>query len=277
MKYGMMESFRMHHSQMEYGLASDGDRVSLFSKAGELGFQGIEFGIGLDYRDDPLWSGKGDLRQAMKDASQAAGVAAASICLHLLNYVEHSPASGEAEHREVAHEIIRKTIEACAHIGASVILVPFFGTAALKSEEQIPRLIDEMKKLAPTAEEKGVCLALETSLRAPDMVRIVESVGFDSVQVYFDTGNTAGAGYDIVQEIEELGDRIVQIHIKDSPSGTLGEGNIDFGVAMYALKRTRFDGYLMLETPAIDDSVAAAEKNLAYIKSMVANNEEVGR
>ena len=125
-KYGIMEAFRMHSSQMEYGLAADGDRVLLFSKAGELGFQGIEFGIGLDYREDPLWTGMGELRQEMKEASQATGVEAASVCLHLLNYKENSPASDTVEHRKTAHEIIRKTIEACAHIGASVILVPFF-------------------------------------------------------------------------------------------------------------------------------------------------------
>ena len=268
MKYGIMESFRMHNSQTEYGLRSDGDRASLLSKAGELGFQGIEFGIGLDYKENPLWTGDGNVRQAMKEAAQTTGVEAASICLHLLNYVENSPASSEAEHRKTADEIIRKTIEACAHIGASVILVPFFGTAILKSEEQIQQLISEMKKLSPFAEEKGVCLALETSLDAADMVRIVEAVDSDCVQVYFDTGNTAGIGYDIVQEIERLGEYIVQTHIKDSPSGTLGAGRIDFKSAIGAFERVGFDGYLMLETPAIDDSVAEAIKNLDYIRQI---------
>ena len=264
-----MESFMMHHSKMEYGLSSSGDRVSLFSKAGELEFQGIEFGIDLDYREDPLWTGDGYLRQAMKEAAQATGVEAASICLHLLNYLENSPASDEAEHRDAADEIIRKTIEACAHIGASVILVPFFGSALLKTEDQIQRLINEMKRLAPIAEDKGVCLALETSLSAPDMVRIVESVGSDYVQVYFDTGNTAGAGYDIVQEIEELGEHIVQTHIKDNPSGTLGAGNIDFAAALTAFKKVGFDGFFMLETPSTDDPVAGAVGNLSYLSRII--------
>jgi len=269
MKYGIMENFMMHHSQTEYGLSSNGDRVSLFSQAGELGFHGIEFGIDLDYREDPLWTGKGELRQAMKEAAQATGVEAASICLHLLNHVENSPSSSKAEHREVADEIIRKTIEACAHIGVSVILAPFFGTALLKTEEQIQHLISEMKKLAPIAENKGVCLGLETSLNAPDMVRIVESIGSDCVQVYFDTGNTAGVGFDIVQEIEELGERIVQTHIKDNPSGTLGAGNIDFEAALGAFKKLGFGGYLMLETPSTDDSAAGAAGNLNYIRDVV--------
>jgi len=268
MKYGIMENFWMHHSQNEYGLASDGDRVSLFSKAKNLGFQGIEFGIDLNYRDDPLWTGDGDLRQAMKETAQTTGVEAASICLHLLNYAENSPASDNAKYRQTADEIIRKTIEACAHIGASVILLPFFGTGELKSEKQIQRLIGEMKKLAPVAENAGVCLALETSLSAPDMVRIVDAVNSDRVQVYFDTGNAAVIGYDIVQEIEELDGRIVQAHIKDSPSGTLGEGQINFGTAVEALKKVGFAGYLMLETPSTDDSVAGAAKNLSYIRSV---------
>ena len=54
MKIGIMEGFRMHRSQIEYGLTPDDGRVSLFPKAGDLGFQGIEFGIGLDYKEDPL-------------------------------------------------------------------------------------------------------------------------------------------------------------------------------------------------------------------------------
>jgi len=277
MKYGIMEGFRMHNTQFEYGLTPSSDRVSLFSKAGKLGFQGIEFGIGVDYREDPLWTGDGNMRQEMKDAAKRAntrfaptGVEAASVCLHLLNYREHSPASGEAEHREAADEIITNTIEACAHIGASVILVPFFGTATLKSEEQIQRLIGEMKRLSLIAEHKGVCLALETSLNAADMVRIVEAIGSDCVQVYFDTGNATGMGYDIVQEIEGLGRYIAQTHIKDSPSTEmLGEGSIDFEAAIGALKRVDFRGYLMLETPSTDDPVAAGVKNLAYIKRVV--------
>jgi len=270
MKYGIMESCRMHNTQVNYGLTPDGDRVSIFSKARELGFQGIEFGIDLDYREDPLWTGDGNMRQSMKEAAQTTGVEAASICLHLLNYREYSPASDEVEHRETAGEIIQNTIEACAHIGASVILLPFFGTAALKSEEQIQHLIGEMKKLSPIAEDKCVCLALETSLNAANMVRIVEAIESDYVQVYFDTGNTAGIGYDIVQEIEELGKHIVQTHIKDNPSTRmLGEGHIDFEAAIGTLKMIDFRGYLMLETPSTKDSAAAAVKNLAYIKRVV--------
>jgi sugar phosphate isomerase/epimerase len=269
MKYGVMENFRMHHSQREYGLQSMSDRPWLFHKAKELGFHGVELGIGLNYRDDPPWTDDGRMRQSIKEEVHRTGTEAASICLHLLNYEENSPASVKAEYRDTAHEIISKTLDACAHIGASVILVPFFGTAMLKSEEQIRHLITEMKRLSTIAENKGVVLALETSLNAPDMVRIVEAIGSDYVQVYYDIGNMAGMDYDVVQEIETLNGRIAQVHVKDSPSGTLGEGRINFSAVIGALKDIGFNDYLVLETPSLDDSIKTASSNLAYLRRFV--------
>jgi len=269
MKYGVMEGFRMHHSQMEYGLRHEGDQTRLFPKAKELGFHGVELGIGLDYREDPLWTGDGYIRQAIKEEARLTGVEAASICLHLLNYDENSPASINAEHRETGREIIQNAVEACADIGASVILVPFFGTATLKTQEQTRLLIDEIIELSPTAEDRGVCLALETSMEAPELVQVVESIGSECVQVYFDIGNTASMGYDVVQEITTLGELIVQVHVKDHPSRILGEGEIDFGGVIAALEKTGFDGYLVLETPSLDDSVGSASSNLAYLRCIL--------
>lgn len=269
MKYGVMEGFRMHRSNTEYGLMCEGDRTLLFHMAKELGFHGVELGIGLDYREDLLWTGQGGARQAIKLEARRTSIETASICLHLLNYDENSPASDKEEHREAGREIIRNAMEVCAHIGASVILVPFFGTAALKSEEQIRHLVDEMKRLLPMAEDKGVFLALETSLEAPQMVEVVESIGSDHVKVYFDTGNTASKGYDVVQEIMTLDELIAQVHMKDHPSRTLGEGNINFGGVIDALEKTGFDGYLVLETPSLDDSVGSASSNLAFLRRLV--------
>lgn len=268
MKYGIMEGFRMFNTKIRYGLVDD--RISLFQKSVELGFDCIEFGIDVDYQDDRLWTGEGDLREAMKEAAEQTGVEAASICLHLLNYNQRSPASDNAEHREVARVIIEKTIEACTNIGASVILLPFFGTATLSSEDHIQRLIQEMKECASIAETSKVYLGLETSLVASEMKRIVRAVDSDYVRVYFDTGNAASFGYDVVREIEELGEYIVQTHIKDYPSEQmLGRGSVDFKAAMNAFEKIDFDGYLTLETQSTDDSVTAAKANLAYLKQLI--------
>ena len=49
MRYGLMESFQMHHNDTQYGVSST-DRIGLCSKAGELGLdERIHF---LGFRDD---------------------------------------------------------------------------------------------------------------------------------------------------------------------------------------------------------------------------------
>ncbi len=259
----------MHSSNVRYGLSTDNNRASLFSNVKKLGFQGIELGIGLDYRKDALWLGDHTTCQTIKNEAQMNDIEIASICLHLLNYEENSPASGNFESRKVGRKIILNTINTSALVNSPLILVPFFGTALLKSDSQKRILVEEMKALSKYAEANSVCLGLETSLGAFELGEIIDSVGSDCVQVYYDIGNSASKGYDLVQEIRTLNQRIVQVHVKDFPSRTLGEGNIDLRKVIRTLKKFGYDDYLVLETPSLDDPSKAAARNLSYLESLV--------
>jgi sugar phosphate isomerase/epimerase len=262
-----MESFYMHHSDTQYGVACS-DRVALFKRAQQLGFDGIEFGLNQDCAQDPLWTGKGNLRQAMVAASLETGVEARSLCLHLFNYEEYSPASLNPAHRAMGRRIVMGAMEACSEIGASVILVPFFGTGSLRTPDQTEHLISEMRGIADTAESLGIFLALETALAAPSVLEILERIGSTAVGVYFDVANTAGLDHDVVQEIRELGSRIVQVHIKEHPrTPLLGSGEIDFPLVAQALHQIDYDDYLVVEQPTSEDSVTRA--NLSYLRQVM--------
>jgi hexulose-6-phosphate isomerase len=188
----------------------------------------------------------------------------------MLNYIENSLISENSKHRKTSLEIILNTIDICTDIGASLVLVPFFGTASIITKKQIQILTMEMQKLANPAEEKGVHLGLETGLEASTMVQLVESIGSDHVGVYFDTGNTASKGYNMKHEISTLSENILQVHIKDYPYRKLGEGNINFHDVISSLKKISFDGYLILETPSLDDSSKTAIENLEFLKQTLA-------
>jgi len=271
MKYALMEQFQMHHTDTMFGVASS-DRVELFKKAQQLGFDGIEFGLNPDYTQDPFWTREGDLRQEMREASRETGVEARSLCLHLLNQEEYSPASTDAAYRSTARQLLEQALEACHETGISVVLVPFFGTALLQSTDQIDHLVAEISACAVMAESFGICLGLETSLEAAENLAILERIASDTVQVYFDTANAVFLGYDVVQEALDLGSRIVQVHIKDHPeTPVLGKGEIDFRRVAQAFHQVGFGDYLVLELPTSDDSVTQA--NLSYIKRMVEKGE----
>lgn len=271
MKYALMEQFQMHHTDTRFGVASS-DRVELVTKAQQLGFDGIEFGLNPDYTQDPFWTGEGDLRQEMREASRETGVEARSLCLHLLNHEEYSPASTDGAYRSTARQLLEQALEACHETGISVVLVPFFGTALLQSTDQIDHLVAEISSLIAMAESFGICLGLETSLEAADNLAILERIASETVRVYFDTANAVAFEHDVVQEILDLGSRIMQVHIKDHPeTPVLGKGEIDFRRVAQAFHQVGFGDYLVLELPTSDDSVTQA--NLSYIKRMVEKGE----
>jgi sugar phosphate isomerase/epimerase len=92
-----------------------------------------------------------------------------------------------------------------------------------------------------------------------------------SVSVFYDTGNSAKAGFDVVKEIRWLGkDRICQFHLKDNPH-YMGEGSISFPRVMEAIRDIGFSGAANLETDTQPGSTVEADmrKNLAYIRQVM--------
>ena len=50
----------------------------------------------------------------------------------------------------------------------------------------------------------------------------------------------------------------------------LGQGDVDFAAVASALKAMGYDGWVILETPATDDPVAAAQANLDFARQLLA-------
>ena len=76
-----------------------------------------------------------------------------------------------------------------------------------------------------------------------------------------------------VADIHCLGDRIVQVHIKDPRKDRtpcyVGEGDIDLEGCLKALAEVGYRGPLVFETPPMEDAVSTAERNLRTLKSLV--------
>lgn len=214
-----------------------------------------------------LWQASG--RQEIKRLLKENGLELASVCLGTM--WTYSPASPDAAVRRRAQQFTADAIRWCAELGARVILVPVTPGAPEEGEEAPTRWIEELRRLAPIAEKRQVCLAVENVGRgcgktAAALLRIVEGVNSAFVRVYYDFGNGLSLGGDPVAEIRQLGDVIAQVHAKDPGGQYLGEGRADMAAIAAALREVGYEGYLVLETPATDDPAGAAARNLAYLK-----------
>jgi L-ribulose-5-phosphate 3-epimerase len=257
---------------MRYGLMSSclpGSYEYVIQEAGELGFHGVELDVGADYADNPLWRGEG--RAEMKRLLSDAKLDLASVCLG--TFWTYSFASPDPAVRERAQGFTRDAIQWCAELGAQVILVPITPGAPEEGDEAPQRWIEELTKSAPAAEASGITLAIENVGRgcgksAPALLRIADGVNSPAVQIYYDFGNGLGLGNDPIAEIHQLGPRIVQVHAKDPGGQYLGEGRLDLPAVSAALKAIGYDRWLVLETPSTDDPVAAAGRNLGFVRGM---------
>ena len=151
-----------------------------------------------------------------------------------------------------------------------VLLLPFFGRQALKTEEERNFVGDVLRELEAEALKARVILGLENENSAEENVRIMDRSRAGNVLVYYDVVNSTNiGGYDVVKEIRWLGkDRVCQIHLKDK-SLYLGEGKISFPEVIQAIHDIGFTGYANLET---DFRPGALEEdmrhNLAFVRGL---------
>jgi L-ribulose-5-phosphate 3-epimerase len=230
---------------MKYGLMSSsmpGPYPDVIRNSGKLGFDGVELDIGADYEQNMLWDegGRAEIERLLTEA----GVELASLCLG--TFWTYSFANPDAAVRARAQGFTADAIQWCAALGGKLILVPITTGAE-------------------------VCLAAENVGRgsgqtAEALLEIADGVASPAVQVYYDFGNGLSLGGDPVAEIEALGRRIVQVHAKDPRGEYMGEGRVDMAAVKKALDGIGYDSYLVLETPPTDDPVAAAARNLKFLR-----------
>ncbi|MGA2116323.1 MAG: sugar phosphate isomerase/epimerase family protein [Bryobacteraceae bacterium] len=166
---------------------------------------------------------------------------------------------------------VRDSIRLTSALKTRVLLLPFFGKWAILNRDEGNAVADALREVTAEAEKAGVILGLEDTISAEDNVRIMDRAKSKSVSVYYDIGNSAGAGFDVVKEIRWLGkDRICQFHLKDNPH-YLGEGTIPVPQVIEAIADIGFRGAANLETDTHAGSTVEADmrKNLAYIRQLM--------
>ena len=171
----------------------------------------------------------------------------------------------------LAIQWVRDSIRLTSALKTRVLLLPFFGKWAILNRDEGNAVADALGEVAPEAEKAGVILGLEDTISAEDNVRIMDRARSKSVSVYYDIGNSAGAGFDVVKEIRWLGkDRICQFHLKDNPH-YLGEGTIPIPRVIEAIGDIGFRGAANLETDTHAGFTVEADmrKNLAYIRQLM--------
>lgn len=264
-------------NRFKFGILEDvlqSDWIDVFPNAKALGYDGVELGIrGNTYRASELWTEEGI--EALGQRADSAGIPIFSLCLH--TFWQYSFADPDVANRFMAKQIAFHAINACKALGIGTILIPVTNPLALSADEAAHRWAYECRAVAAQAAGMAIYIGLENVGRShvvtgEQMRELIEAVDNPYVGAYFDVGNAQMLGSNPVADIHCLGDRIVQVHIKDPRKDRtpcyVGEGDVDLTGCLKALAEVDYRGPLVFETPPLEDAASTAERNLRTMKSL---------
>ena len=245
--FGRTVPLRIGVTDWNLNLSAKPDSVK---KAAGLGFQGVQISFGRELVGGKMPADQPEVISQYLNLSQQYGLAIDGTCVDRLhdNGLKSDP---------LALKWVSDAIRLTRDLRVKVLLVPFFGRWAIKSDAEMSRVGDALREVAPEAEKAGVILGLEDTISAEDNVRIMEMSRSKNVLTYYDVGNSTKAGFDVAKEVRWLGkDRICQFHFKDNPH-FLGEGAIQFTPVVQAIRDIGWSGWANLETDARPGSLDA--------------------
>lgn len=213
--------------------------LSAFDNARQIGLDGIQ--VSLNTVKDETYLRDPAMQQRYREAAKQTGIAISGLAIGTLNDIPY-----KSEPR--TEQWVQDSVEVAKALGVRNVLLAFFGTNDLKNDPKGTQVvIDRLKAVAPRAEKAGVTLGIESWLSAAEHMAIIEAVGSPAVKVYYDVCNSSVMGYDIYQEMRDLGAKqICEVHIKEN-GFLIGQGKVDMTRVRQTLDEIGYRGWLQLE------------------------------
>jgi sugar phosphate isomerase/epimerase len=237
-------------------------------QARQAGLDGVEVGAGN--AAPRLSIAEPKVQEEYKRQMKQTGLPICSLMMGLLNSY---PLASDPR----APAWLEQSIDAAAALGARVILVAFFGKGdLLDAQGQVKQgdldvVVERLKAAAPRAKAAGVILAIENYLNGEQNARLLDRIGHESVQLYYDVYNTGVTkGHNVPADVRLLAGRIAQFHFKNGPK-YLDQDRAMFESIAAAIKGIGYRGWVVLETSSPSkDPVADARRNGQFVRELFA-------
>ena len=214
------------------------DDPGAFEVAKQIGLDGVQVSMGTETNHMRLR--KPEIQQRCREAAKASGLEIASLAIGELNNIPY-----KSDPRTI--EWVNDSVDVCKALGLRVVLLAFFGNDDLRDDKAgVDEVVRRLKAVAPKAEKAGVVLGIESWLSAAQHLEILDRVQSKAVRVYYDVCNSNDRGYDIYNEIRQLGKLICEFHAKEN-GALLGQGKIDFKKVRAAMDDIEYTGWIQIE------------------------------
>jgi hexulose-6-phosphate isomerase len=240
-----------------------------FEIAKEIGYSAIEWIVEKPLEINALMSKSG--MQEIKEIILKTGVRVDYVCADF--FMQQPLVRMSEKIKEENKKILEQILINSKEIGAIGVEIPFVDASSIKTESEIDELISVTEDAFKLAGEIGINVSLETDLNAKEFKKLLEKVNLDHVKANYDIGNSASLGYEPLEELENYGQRILNVHVKDRKLGSttvpLGTGNADIRCVFEKLDEIGYTGGITMQAARGEDDVAIAREQLMYTLEMM--------
>ena len=240
-----------------------------FEIAKEIGYSAIEWIVEKPLEINALMSKSG--MQEIKEIILKTGVRVDYVCADI--FMQQPLVRMSEKIKEVNKKILEQILINSKEIGAIGVEIPFVDASSIKTESEIQELISVTEDAFKLAGEIGINVSLETDLNAKEFKKLLEKVNLDHVKANYDIGNSASLGYEPLEELENYGQKILNVHVKDRKLGSttvpLGTGNADIRCVFEKLDEIGYTGGITMQAARGEDDVATAREQLMYTLEMM--------
>ncbi len=240
--------------------------IGAFDVARKMGLEGLQVSFSIPGSEYDLRDAK--VREQYYSRVDETGIRLASLGMGILNKLPLATHPDSITWVGDAIDTMAAMRKEREDLAPGICLLAFFGAGDINGKPGLmDAVIAKLKTIAAKAEDHGVVFGIESLLSADDHLKIIDGVGSKAVQVYYDTANSNRMGYDIYDEIVQLGaGRICQVHCKED-GALLGDGVIDFEKVGASLDRAGYSGWLIIEgaLPKGADLVEAYRQNYSVL------------
>ena len=225
------------------------EHYPLFAKLRKSGYDGVEL---------PLF--EGDLSHYQKIGRELKNQGLGCTTVTVVNEAAN-PISPDAAVRAAAVERIKWAVEMTAALGGENLCGPyhsplgvFSGTGPTADEKK--RAAEVLRKAAEVAQKNNVLLAIEYLNRfecyflttAADAQRLVKEVNHPHFRMMYDTFHANIEEKQAAPVIASIAGSFAHVHISENDRGTPGTGHVAWGETFKALRKTGYDGWLVIES-----------------------------
>jgi hexulose-6-phosphate isomerase len=240
-----------------------------FEISKEIGYSAIEWIVEKPLEINALMSKSG--MQEIKEIILKTGVRVDYVCADI--FMQQPLVRMSEKIKEENKKILEQILINSKEIGAIGVEIPFVDASSIKTESEIEELISVTEDAFKLAGEIGINVSLETDLNAKEFKKLLEKINLDHVKANYDIGNSASLGYEPLEELENYGQKILNVHVKDRKLGSttvpLGTGNADIRCVFEKLDEIGYTGGITMQAARGEDDVATAREQLMYTLEMM--------